>query len=247
MHPTPLIGITATTALHAGLERVRTNAAYARAVAAGGGVPVILPPAESGGLAVEITDRLDGLLLAGGEDVDPVRYGEPPHPRTQPPNPYRDAAELALVAAARARRLPILAVCRGLQLLNVAHGGSLVQDIGDELPGALEHQRDRQQRGERVHAVKVEAESRLAAALGARRLHVNSVHHQAARRIGEGLRIVARAEDGLVEGLEWSGDGWWAVSVQWHPEELIGTAEPWDRSLFSMFVREAAAHGRSAV
>ncbi len=243
MPPTPLIGITASTASSAGIPRIRTNSAYANAIALAGGVPLILPPAESARFAEEIADAVDGLLLAGGEDVDPTRYGAARHPRTEELNPARDTAELALVAAARARRLPLLGICRGLQLLNVAHGGTLVQDIDEELAGALPH-RCKSRRQERVHEVKVEADSRLASALGAHRLPVNSVHHQAARGIGAGLRVVARAPDGLIEGLEWREAEWWAVAVQWHPEELVELEGDWDRSLFSAFVRAARAHER---
>lgn len=245
MRPTPLIAVTATSLDDGGIRRVRVNEAYGRAIAQAGGVPLILPPRETATHADTLMDAVDALLLSGGEDIEPARYGESIHPSVSATNAARDSSELALIAAARAARLPVLAICRGLQLINVAHGGTLVQDIGTQLPGALPHQL-RQQRCERVHDVKVEESSRLAAALGTRRLAVNSVHHQALRDIGAGWRVVARAPDGIVEGLEWSGEGWWAVGVQWHPEELLDSHDPWDRALFAAFVRAAAEHGASS-
>ncbi len=223
------------------MRRVRINEAYGRAIAQAGGVPLILSPGESAAHADLLVDAVDALLLSGGEDIDPSLYGEAAHPSVVAPNPVRDSAELALIAAARSARLPVLAICRGLQLINVAHGGTLVQDIETQLPGAIPHKL-RDQRRERVHEVKVEDDSLLAAALGTRRLAVNSVHHQAPRTIGAGWRVVARANDGLVEGLEWSGDGWWAVGVQWHPEELTDSQEPWERALFAAFIRAASQH-----
>lgn len=242
MRPTPLIAVSATSLEDGGIRRIRINEAYSKAIAQAGGVPLILPPGEAAAHADALADAVDALMLSGGEDIDPARYGEPTHPSVAATNPERDSAELALVAAARAARLPVLAICRGLQLINVAHGGTLVQDIESQLPGAMPHQL-RRQRQERVHDVKAEESSRLAVALGARRLTVNSVHHQSLRDIGAGWRVVARAPDGIVEGLEWSGEGWWAVGVQWHPEELVDSDEPWDRALFAAFIRAAADHG----
>jgi putative glutamine amidotransferase len=143
--------------------------------------------------------------------------------------------------AAKTIAVPTLAICRGLQILNVALGGTLIQDIPSERPTALAHSpggpRDR-----RVHAVRANEGSRLAEALGASDLEVNSSHHQALDRVAPGIRVTATAPDGIVEGAESADDRWWMLGVQWHPEELTATAEAWDRALFEAFRRAAAAH-----
>jgi putative glutamine amidotransferase len=229
----PLVGLTATTAPADGIVRVRTNAAYVRAVEAAGLVPVVLPPLPAG-RADRVLDAVSGLVLTGGEDVAPRRYGEAPHPALGTVNEARDAWELALVAAARARALPTLAICRGVQVLNVALGGGLVQDIPSQCPSALQHAPSNG-RGARVHDVHVAPGTRLAQVTAVRRLQVNSSHHQAIGRVAHGRRVSARAPDGVIEGAEWEADDWWAVGVQWHPEELIETPEAWDRSLFAAF------------
>jgi putative glutamine amidotransferase len=228
-----LVGLTATTAPADGIVRVRTNASYVRAAEAAGLVPVVLPPLAAG-RADRALDAVAGLVLTGGEDVAPRRYGEAPHPALGPVNEARDVWELALVAAARARAMPTLAICRGIQVLNVALGGGLVQDIPSECPSALPHAPGHG-RAARVHDVHVASGTRLAEAVGAWRLQVNSSHHQAIGRPAHGLRVSARAPDGIIEGAEWDADDWWAVGVQWHPEELIETPEAWDRSLFAAF------------
>jgi putative glutamine amidotransferase len=175
-----------------------------------------------------------GLVLTGGEDVAPARYGAPPHPRLGEVHDGRDAFEAALVHAARARALPTLAICRGVQILNVALGGTLVQDIPSERPDAIEHDGD-WPRTARVHDVEVAPGSRLARALGTERLSINSMHHQAVGTVAPSLVAVAHAPDGVVEGVEWPNDDWWMVGVQWHPEELSAAPEGWDRSLFAAF------------
>jgi putative glutamine amidotransferase len=238
--PTPLVGLTATTATAEGIVRVRTNAAYVRALQAAGLVPLVLPPLGVA-LAERTLDAVSGLVLSGGEDVAPWRYGEPPHRALETVNEARDAWELALTTAARRRGLPTLAICRGIQVLNVALGGTLVQDITSQCPSALPHAQ-KGARGARVHEVHVTAGSRLSEMLDAERLTVNSVHHQSIARVADGLRITARAPDGVIEGAEWSGNDWWAVGVQWHPEELIETPEPWDRGLFARFAHEAIGY-----
>jgi putative glutamine amidotransferase len=229
----PLVGLTATTAPADGIVRVRTNVAYVRAIEAAGLVPLVLPPL-SAGHAERALDAVSGLVLTGGEDVAPRHYGEAPHPALGTVNEGRDAWELALVAAARGRGLPTLAICRGIQVLNVALGGGLVQDIPSQCPTALPHAPGNG-RAARVHDVHVAPGTRLARAVGNGVLQVNSSHHQAIGRVAHGLRVSARAPDGIVEGAEWENGDWWAVGVQWHPEELIETEEPWDRGLFAAF------------
>lgn len=231
----PLVALTATTAPSDGIVRVRTNAAYVTALEAAGLVPLILPPIDPAH-ASRALDAVSGVVLTGGEDVAPHRYGESPHPALGNVNEERDAWELGLIAAARQRQVPTLAICRGIQVLNVALGGSLIQDIRSQCSGALPHSA-KDGRSMRVHEIGVDPRSRLAAILGTTMLTVNSVHHQSIGRPADGLRITARAPDGIIEGAEWEGDGWWAVGVQWHPEELVDTPESWDRALFGAFAR----------
>jgi putative glutamine amidotransferase len=216
--------------------RVRTNAAYVRALESVGLVPLILPLLDAAD-AERALDAVSGLVLTGGEDIAPRYFGEAPHPALGPVNEERDRWEFAVIAAARNRALPTLAICRGIQVLNVALGGTLIQDIPSQQPAALPHTA-KDGRGSRVHDVVVERGSRLAAALGAQHVMVNSAHHQSIARPAAGLRIAARAPDGVVEAAEWEGDDWWALGVQWHPEELIATPESWDRSLFGNFAAE---------
>lgn len=229
----PIVAVTATTEMIRGLPRVRLNEAYTSAIARAGMIPLIVAPLASG--FADLIARVDGLVLTGGEDVNPARYGADARTASDPPHDDRDASEIALLAAARAARLPTLAICRGLQLANVALGGTLVQDIPSERPSPIAHARS-DARTERVHEVRVSDDSLLAAALGGTALTVNSSHHQSVDRVAPGLTVSARAADGIVEGAEWTGDdGWWLLGVQWHPEELTGTPEPWDRALFAAF------------
>lgn len=230
------VAVTATTEVIRGVLRVRTNATYTDAMAAEGLRPYILPVIDAAS-ADSLLDGMDGLLLTGGEDVDPDRYGAVPHPRLGDVHPQRDALELALVLAAQARRMPTLAICRGIQVVNVALGGTLVQDLPSQWPGAIAHDGE-WPRDQRVHDMRVTAGSRLARALGADQLVVNSFHHQAIERVGTGLTPVAFAPDGVIEGIEWQGNDWWMIGVQWHPEELTHTPESWDRALFSAFASE---------
>lgn len=238
---TPLVAVTATTGDVDGRIRVRLNGAYVRAIEAAGLVPLVVPPLNPAN-AASVLDGVAGLVLSGGEDVDPVHFGAPPHPALGPVHAARDAWELALVAEARRRGTPTLAICRGIQLLNVALGGTLVQDIPAERPTELPHDAS-DRRTERVHDVELDGGSRLAEALGVRgerRIATNSSHHQSIDRVADGLCVVARAPDGIVEGVESVSD-WWVLGVQWHPEELTDTAEAWDRNLFRAFADRVRA------
>jgi len=237
MHPSAPVAVTATTEMIRGMLRLRVNAAYPTAIRAAGLLPLVLPvldPADADATLV----GMSGLVLTGGEDIDPARYGVPAHPRLGDVHAGRDAFEVALVLAARARGLPTLAICRGVQIVNVALGGTLIQDIPSERPDAIAHDGD-WPRSARVHAVHVAPGSRLAQALGTVRPIVNSMHHQAVGDVASDLVAVAHAPDGVVEGVEWPRDDWWMVGVQWHPEELAVTPEPWDRSLFAAFAAVA--------
>jgi putative glutamine amidotransferase len=234
MHPLVPVAVTATTEIIRGALRLRVNAAYTLALRGAGLLPLVLPvldPAD----ADAALEGVSGLVLTGGEDVDPARYGAARHPALGDVHEGRDEFEMALVHAARARSLPTLAICRGVQILNVALGGTLVQDIPTEWVKPIVHDGD-WARTARVHEVEVAAGSRLARALGTERPTVNSMHHQAIGKVAPCLATVARAPDGLVEGVEWPTDDWWMVGVQWHPEELWNSPEPWDRDLFAAFV-----------
>jgi putative glutamine amidotransferase len=186
--------------------------------------------------AMDIVSRVDGVVLTGGEDVEPSRYGQPRNEKCGESNEPRDRTEIALVKAARELGKPLLAICRGPQLLNVALGGTLIQDIPSQVPGALEHN-SRDSRTSRVHSVKIDEGSLVAEAIGATEITVNSLHHQSVDKVGDGLRISARAPDGIVEAIESDSDDWWAIAVQWHPEEMNDSREPWDRGLFKAFAR----------
>ena len=229
----PAVAVTATTESIRGVLRVRANASYTDSLRSARLRPFILPLLDPGD-AGAMLDGMDGLVLTGGEDIDPRHYGLRAHPALGDVHAGRDSFELALVRAAMARRLPTLAICRGIQIANVALGGTLVQDLPSEWPGALQHE-GTWPRDQRVHGVRVEARSRLAKSLGAEKLTVNSFHHQAVASLAPGLTAVAHAPDGVIEGVEWTGDDWWMLGVQWHPEELTGTTESWDRDLFLAF------------
>jgi putative glutamine amidotransferase len=226
-----------------GAGKVTVNQAYTDAIRAAGLIPLVVPPMP-GDEAVAILDAVRGLVLTGGEDVDPARFGAARHPATGPANELRDSIELALAKQAAARRLPVLAICRGVQVLNVALGGTLIQDIPSGVKTTIEHDA-RTARGSRVHDVVVDEGSRLADILGAGKIATNSFHHQSVDRVAPGLRTVAKSPDGVVEAVECSDRAWWAVGVQWHPEELTRTPEDWDRRLFEEFAR-AVVSGRAS-
>jgi putative glutamine amidotransferase len=163
---------------------------------------------------------LDGLFLAGGNDMDPATYGEAPHAALGSLNRDRDRVEMMLTQWALENQLPVLAVCRGIQVLNVSAGGTLYQDITAQVRGAMQHQYHQlQPRNYRAHVVAVEPDSRLFRLVGAPAVRVNSLHHQAVKDVASGFRITARATDGIIEGIE-RRNGHFAVGVQWHPEAL---------------------------
>jgi putative glutamine amidotransferase len=227
---TGLVAVTAPRRLVDGRERVTLNVAYVRALEAAGLVPLAVPTILAPERAAAALQGVRGLVLSGGEDVDPARYGAAPHPKLEDTDPTRDAAELALIAAARERRLPILAICRGIQILNVALGGTLYQDLESERPGPVRHAGE-----ETRHGLHVERGSLLGRTLGTGSATVNSRHHQAVRDLAPGLRAVAWAEDGVIEAAEPADPGAaWMLAVQWHPEDLT------ERALFDGFARAVA-------
>ena len=188
----PLIAISASSRAHGGVRRTQLNHAYVASAQAAGLTPLIVPPLERLDELHRVLDSVQGVILSGGEDVDPSHYGAPRHAASNEPHGARDACELELARLARARGLPLLAICRGIQLLNVAFGGTLIQDIASEVSETLDHHLD-DRRQERVHPITIEPSSRLAGSLGVAAASVNSIHHQAVGRVGHGLRISARA------------------------------------------------------
>jgi putative glutamine amidotransferase len=234
----PLIGISGSIRIHDGAERAGVNAAYAHSITRAGGIPLILTPAIGEGGASEAVAPLDGLVLTGGHDVDPQWYDAHPSPALGPLDPHRDEFELALFHAARARQLPILGICRGLQLVNVAMGGTLWQDLPTERPGDIHHDPRDVDRDDRTHGIILREASRLACALGTASLVTNSFHHQAIRELAPGLEVTAWAKDGVIEGIEGS-DQEWLLAVQWHPEEFHGEEGAPDQRLFDALVQAA--------
>jgi putative glutamine amidotransferase len=227
--------------------------ALSRPLLAAGGVPVVLPYAEDADARARLLDRVDGLLLGFGRDIEPSRYGGEPHPAMTAVSPERDAFEFALVADALHRRLPVLGICRGMQVLNVALGGTLYRDRTEYPERARTHPGGDWSTWDRVcaatlgrgpmpehpsHPIEVAAGSRLAAALGCR-ARVNSYHHQAVAELGEGVEPVAWSDDGIVEAVVLSGDDH-VVGVQW--ELQVSWVE--DRRFLRPFEDLVAAAGR---
>jgi len=209
---------------------------YVAALVAAGARVALLPPAQPGA-AEELLARVDGLLLAGGGDIEPARYGAGDHPAQYGLDPERDELELELATTAVAMGVPVLGICRGVQLLNVAFGGTLVQHLPDG--DGVVHRDEAKQA---MHEVEVEPESRLAGALGQLTAFCRSHHHQALERVGDGFRPVARAPDGLVEGIE--RDQGWTVGVLWHPESTAAT-DPVQHRLLATFVDAASRRGQA--
>ncbi|MEO7103511.1 MAG: gamma-glutamyl-gamma-aminobutyrate hydrolase family protein [Gemmatimonadaceae bacterium] len=233
----PIVAVSAAVRSDGNAASARLRATYLTALENARLVPTIAAPLHNTAAADAVMERLDGLVLTGGADVNPALYGERPHPKLGQISDIRDGWEIALARAAQFRKKPVLAICRGVQILNVALGGTLLQDLPTEHPSDINHDPD-QPRDSRTHPIELATESRLGRALGVTRLSVNSIHHQAIARVAPGFRIVATAPDGVVEGVESAADStWWCVGVQWHPEELISTEENWDRDIFAAFAR----------
>ncbi len=243
----PLIGVTMgreKSQRFFGLNLFIMNQTYVRTLEQLGALPVMIPLHMSEASLRGIFERLDGLFLPGGEDIDPANYGAERHDLLGATDKERDRTELLLTRWAVERGMPVLGVCRGAQMINVACGGSLYQDILSNRPDLAKHDYfpPSFERYRISHPIDIEADSRLAHALG--QVHeVNSMHHQGLDRIGYGLRVVARADDGLPEAVEAPALPY-VVGVQWHPEELAKT-DQMSANLFYDFVRTAAGPWRS--
>lgn len=211
---------------------------YVASVEQAGGLPLVIAPLHHERIG-ELLDRLRGLVLTGGSDIDPTLYGEPPSPELGQVFRERDDFELALCRKALARDLPILAICRGCQVLNVATGGTLIQDIPSQVAGAADHDPERE-RWETAHDVRILPGSRLYAILGRDMVAVNSFHHQAVKEPGRGLVVSAlSAVDEIIEGIE-APERRFALGIQWHPEGFWNQSEGF-HALFGALVQEATA------
>jgi putative glutamine amidotransferase len=234
----PLIGITAyevpaSFSHWREMASMMVPAGYSHAVTAAGGLPVVIPPFDG---TPALLDRLDGLVFSGGSDIDAGLYGRPQHPDTLGVIRHRDESELELMAAALQRGVPVLGVCRGMQLLNVLRGGTLHQHLPELVDGSLHKAAP----GTFArHGVTVQDGSRLHALVGGA-IEVHSCHHQAPDLIGDGLVVTAQAPDGVVEGLELEGDGF-VLGVLWHPEEHAELGGPLFRGLVAAAQTAAAA------
>lgn len=232
----PVIGIPMR--IEIATDRFYLSRHYSEAVAAAGGTPLhisLIPDVEYIESAIE---TLDGVLLPGSDsDIDPLRYGQEPHPKLGTVHTIKDETDLLLIEAAERRNLPLLAICYGMQVLNVARGGTLIQDIGSLVPGAIKHEqgvpRDRPS-----HKVAISGESRLGKIAQTDVAVVNSHHHQVVDQMGKDLVAVSWASDGLIEALEDPRSDRFVVAVQWHPE-LGWEKDSFSQRLFKRFIKEA--------
>jgi len=245
----PIIGITATLKedVDAVAERplgrfVRADLDYVEGVAGAGGAPVVLPPAGDERAAEAVIQSLDGLLLSGGSDLDPHYYGEEPMPELGVTLPERDAFEMALVGLALRRGIPVFGICRGMQVLNVALGGTLYQDLPSQWERDLLKHRQDTPKWQPTHEVRVRDESYIAEVMGRESVKVNSYHHQGVRALAEGLVVTGRSSDGVVEAVEAVDlSERWLLGVQWHAEAMRG-AGPQQERLFEAHVSAAERH-----
>lgn len=235
----PLIGISSSSIIDQfGKEYNRAYARNAKAVASAGGLPIYIPTGLDESTLRAIYDRVDAVLIPGGPDVDPSVYGQERHPLTVQIDHPRDELELTLARWSVADDRPLFGICRGHQVINVALGGTLVQDIPSQTGTPLTHdQEDGLPRNNRLHDVTIDSASRLASILGTTQLSVNSLHHQSVQKPAPGALVTAHAPDGIVEALE-IPDKRFALSVQWHPEDLY-EGDAMQQALFTSFVEAA--------
>lgn len=230
-----VVGVTCSTITAEGVRKQALNRTYVRALEAVGVVPIILPVTDRNASIDRLLGIVDGLLFTGGVDIAPERYGQSPIPELGEVDTDRDAAEIPLMRAAISQDLPILCICRGIQLLNVATGGALYQDVRADGVTTHDHQQTNHgaPRDALTHTVHVEPGSRLREIVGESEIRTNSLHHQSLRDLGMGVQATAFADDGVVEGAEIPGNRW-VVAVQWHPEETAPFDEP-SKRLFRRF------------
>jgi putative glutamine amidotransferase len=238
MNKKPIIGITgAYMKRNEHMEGVYVHHDYHKSVAANGGIPVILPFINPE-MTLETLPLCDGIILSGGEDVDPQFYGQDPHIHLGPTLPDRDLVEIEIVKYAIKNNIPILAVCRGVQILNVALGGTLIQDIPSQMKEPIQHSQTVERRRD-THWVNISTDSKLYQILDADRVRVNSLHHQALDKVSEDLRVVAMSSDGIVEAVEYIHSSTFTVGVQWHPESMASSNSRMN-NLFIEFIKSSS-------
>ncbi|WP_425388476.1 gamma-glutamyl-gamma-aminobutyrate hydrolase family protein [Domibacillus robiginosus] len=221
-------------------EGVYVHHDYHRAILKAGGIPIILPPAPLHVISSYL-DLCDGFILSGGEDVDPVYYGQIAHEKLGSVFAERDEFELTLTALLLKRKKPILAICRGLQVINVALGGTLWQDLPSQVNSPIQHSQT-SHRSLPTHPVTISSHSQLAKIIKNTTINVNSLHHQAIDILGKGLSAVGHSPDHIIEAVEMKGEAF-VVGVQWHPESMVPGCTEMSR-LFSSFVNAASAHSQ---
>lgn len=205
---------------------------YSEAIIGAGGIPFLLPVIKDKRDVESFLGRIDGLLLTGGNDVPPERYGEKRHTKTVCVHSDKDASDFVLLQTAIEMKKPILAICYGVQLVNVILGGSLIQDIPSEYKSSIIHKDPHNK--SYTHSVMVEKGSLLYSIIGSGSIETNSIHHQAIKRLGNGLKDAAHAVDSIVEAVEWTDDYPFLLGVQWHPERMIDN--PYHASLFQALI-----------
>jgi len=223
-----------------GDDRQYLSRYYSEAIEASGGFPVLIPLLDSADSAIQIAGKLDGILLTGSNtDVDPARYGAGPLNVCGPVQPLRDGMDFALLETGMRRGIPILAICYGMQSLNVFLGGSLIQDIPTSISTSIRHSNP-ESGGSPVHPIRIAAGTMLAQAAGGVEATVNSTHHQAVDRPGRGLEVIARAPDDVIESVAGTDPDHWMLGVQWHPEKSFG-CDDFSRNIFAYFLARCRA------
>jgi putative glutamine amidotransferase len=238
MNKKPIIGITgAYVKRNEHMEGVYVHHDYHKTVVANGGIPIVLPFITPD-ITLETLPLCDGIILSGGEDVDPQFYGQDPHPQLGQTLPNRDLVEFTVVDYAIKHNIPILAICRGAQLLNVALGGTLIQDIPNQVKEPIQHSQT-VERSRDTHWVTVSEDSQLFQILGSDQIRVNSLHHQAIGTVAKDLRVVASSSDGIIEAVEYMGSNTFIIGVQWHPESMASTNSRMNK-LFLQFIQSCS-------
>jgi putative glutamine amidotransferase len=233
--PKSVIGLTTSRMRNlARLSVFGTNVCYSKSVVDAGGIPILIPLSLSDDDLELLLSRVDGILFTGGYDVDPRSYGNRPHPKVEGVDADRDNIEIQLVKALIQRGKPFFGICRGCQVINIALGGSLYEDLEEQFSVEIQHDNHDRPRNYLAHTADIQPGSYISQALGTGLIKVNSLHHQGVNRIAPGLKISALAPDGLVEAFELVNYPF-GLAVQWHPEELQESASM--RSLFQAFVR----------
>lgn len=242
--PRPRIGITMRIELET--NRFYLSRYYSEAVEAAGGLPVHIPLIPRADYIAGVLDSLDGVLLPGSDsDIDPQRYGQEPHPQLGSVHPSKDETDLLVLTEIERRRLPLFAICYGIQSLNVSRGGTLIQDIVSQVPKAMKHEQG-VPRDRHSHRVRILEDSTLGRLAGAEAAPVNSHHHQAVETLGRELVATAWATDGIIEAVEDPRSDRFVLGVQWHPE-LGWETDTLSRALFARFVEEAREFRESSI